>query len=378
MRPAQALMAILLWLAAVCAATAQPVPPPPDIEAGAYILQDHHSGRVLAAKNPDKRMEPASLTKMMTAYAVFKEIESGNLALDEEVWISERAWKMIGSRTFVEVDTKVDVETLLKGVIVQSGNDASVALAERVAGTEEAFAQLMNQYARELGMDNTHFTNSTGLPDPDLYTTARDMATMVRALVRDFPELYKWHAIREYTYNNITQHNRNRLLWRDESVDGVKTGYTESAGYCLAASAEREGMRLISVVMGSESPEARTRQIQSLLTYGFRFYETHRLYAASEALTEVRVWKGSRDSLGVGLTEDLYVTVPAGEYDKLSASMDLEAAIMAPVEQGARQGTVTVTFGEDTIAERPLVALQSVAEGGLWRRLTDHVRLMLQ
>ncbi len=366
-----------LWLHAVFAPAAPPaVPSPPAIEAKAYILQDSYSGRVLAERNADERMEPASLTKMMTAYVAFAALRDGDIGLKDQVWVSEKAWRMQGSRMFIEVDTEVSVEALLKGVIVQSGNDASVALAEHVAGDEGAFAELMNQYAQRLGMSGTHFANASGLPDPEHYTTARDMAIMARALIHHFPEYYEWHAIRKYSYNGIEQYNRNELLLRDESVDGIKTGHTESAGYCLVTSAKRDDMRLISVVMGAESENARLQQTQALLNYGFRFFETHRLYAANEPLTDVRVWKGDVQTLGVGLADDLYVTVPRGQYERLNARMQVDAAIIAPVARGEPQGTVTISFGEDTVTERPLIALQSVAEGGLWQRLTDEVRLL--
>lgn len=369
--------AVTLWLwAALAVAAPTVVPSPPTIEAHAYILQDFHSGRVLAQDNADERMEPASLTKMMTVYVVFSELRDGKISLDDKVRVSKKAWRMPGSRMFIEVGSQVSVEDLLKGVIVQSGNDASVALAEHVAGTEDAFVQLMNQYAQRLGMTHTHFEDASGLPHADHYTTAHDMAILARALIRDFPEHYKWHAIRQYTYNDITQHNRNLLLWQDDSVDGIKTGHTESAGYCLVASAEREGMRLISVVMGASSEKGRARQSEALLDYGFRFFETHRLYAADKPLTDVRVWKGEPSSLGVGLAHDLYVTVPRGEYERLNASMQLDGAVMAPVARGERHGTVTVSLGDKTLTERPLIALESVPEGGLWQRLTDEVRLL--
>ncbi len=273
-------------------ASAAIVPDAPSVGARAYILQDFDSGRVLAEVNADERMEPASLTKIMTAYVVFEELEQGKIAMEDQVLVSEKAWRMGGSKMFIEVDTKVSVEDLLKGLIIQSGNDASVALAEFIAGDEDAFADLMNQYAVRLGMTGTHFINASGLPHPEHYTTARDTATLAAAMIRDFPELYKIHAVKEYEYNGIVQHNRNKLLWRDESVDGLKTGHTESAGYCLVASAERDGMRLISVVMGSESERSRARESIALLSYGFRFFETHRLYGALEPLTEIRIWKG--------------------------------------------------------------------------------------
>lgn len=366
-----------LWLLLSHPAVAQTAvtPSPPSIDARAYILQDHDSGRILAEKNADEKMEPASLTKIMTAYVVFGELRQGTIALDDMVRVSEKAWRMQGSRMFIEVDTQVSVEDLLMGVIVQSGNDASVALAEHVAGSEEAFAALMNRHAGRLGMAGSHFVNATGLPDPDLYVTARDVATLSRALIRDFPENYQWHAVREYVFNEITQRNRNKLLWRDDSVDGIKTGYTQSAGYCLVASSERDGMRLTSVVLGSKSAKKRAQQSASLLAYGFRFFETRRLYGAQETVEEVRVWKGQVETLGIGLADDLYITAPRGQFGSLRATMQIDEQIIAPVTQGDPRGTVKITLGERDIAERPLIALQSVDEGNVWQRLVDQVRL---
>ncbi|MDX1433583.1 MAG: D-alanyl-D-alanine carboxypeptidase family protein [Gammaproteobacteria bacterium] len=375
---------VLAMVGALCiflaqsAAGAAVVPAPPEIDSRAYLLQDFHSGRVLSEANADERMEPASLTKMMTVYVVFAELEKGKFALGDPVRVSKKAWQMGGSKMFIEVDKEVPVEALLKGVIIQSGNDASVALAEFVAGDESAFADLMNQYAERLGMTGTHFVNSSGLPHEEHYTTARDMATMARALIRDFPDHYAWHAIREYEWNGIKQPNRNRLLWRDESVDGIKTGHTESAGYCLVASAKRDDMRLVSVVMGSESEEARARETGALLQFGFRFYETHRLYGAEEPVTRVRVWQGERRELALGLEHDLYITVARGSYESLDASMRLDSPIKAPVDAGARQGMVQVKLDDDSVVERPLVALESVPLGSLWQRLSDSVRLMLE
>ncbi len=357
-------------------AVAAIVPDAPSIAARAYLLQDFNSGRVLAEANADERMEPASLTKMMTSYVVFEELKQGNITTQDKVRVSEKAWRMGGSKMFIEVDTEVSIEQLLKGLIIQSGNDASVALAEFIAGDENAFADLMNQYAVRLGMTGSHFVNASGLPHPEHYTTARDMATVSTAMIRDFPVLYKMHAEKEFEYNGIVQHNRNKLLWRDESVDGLKTGHTESAGYCLVASAERDGMRLISVVMGSESERSRARESVALLSYGFRFFETHRLYGALEPLTEIRIWKGEVEKLGIGLARDLYVTVPRGQYEKLSAKMEIDSKVVAPVTQGEARGKLEVTLSGEQIAQRPLVTLAAVAEGGLWRKLTDQVRML--
>jgi D-alanyl-D-alanine carboxypeptidase (penicillin-binding protein 5/6) len=375
MRYLQALICCFSLFAASPLAGAGQTPSPPSVEAGAFVLQDYHTGRVLAAGNPDARMEPASLTKMMTVYVVLHELQDGKVRLDDEVPVSEKAWRTEGSRMFVEVGTRVSLENLLKGIIIQSGNDASVAVAEFIAGDEAAFAQLMNHYAQRLGMTGTNFVNATGLPHPDEFTNARDMARLARALISEFPEQYSWHSIREFVFNGITQYNRNKLLWRDESIDGIKTGYTESAGYALVASGERDGMRLISVVLGSQSEGARAKQSQTLLNYGFRFFETHRLYGSYEPVTQVRVWKGEIENLDLGLGDELYVTVPRGQYEKLKATMEVDSEIIAPVVKGDTKGLVKITLGEELTTERPLVALDSVDTGSLWKQLLDQVRL---
>ncbi len=368
-----------LWLLAGAALAAPlPVPKAPEVGARGYILQDFHSGRVLAEKAADERLEPASITKLMTAYVIFKELASGSLSLDDEVTVSERAWRMPGSRMFIEVGKKVPVRDLLKGMIIQSGNDATVALAEHVAGSEATFAEYMNRYAQELGLTGSHFTNATGLPDPDHYTTARDIARLARALIREFPEYYAWYSEKSFTWNGITQHNRNRLLWRDPSVDGIKTGHTESAGYCLVTSAERDGMRLISVVLGTASEEARANASQALLNYGFRFFETHKLYDAGARLTEARVWKGEREQLPLGLARTLYITIPRGRYGDLEASMQLPRRLVAPVTQGTAYGSVQIRLDGEPVAEAPLVALESIGEGSLWQRLRDEALLYLE
>ncbi len=354
---------------------AQPIPAAPSVAARAYVLVDFYSGDILAGSNADQRMEPASLTKLMTAYTVFKELANGKIKLTDQATVSERAWRSEGSRTFVKVNTKVGLEDLLKGMIVQSGNDATVALAEHAAGSEESFVALMNQHAKEIGMEHTHFTNSTGLPNPDLYVTAADMAKLARALIHDFPEYYKWYSVKEFTYNGITQYNRNKLLWRDIGVDGVKTGHTDTAGYCLIASAKHDDMRLISVVLGTESENSRAKESEQLLNYGFRFYETHALYAAGKPLGTARVWKGVSRDLPLGLSEALYVTVPRGQYKSLAATLEVDMRIIAPVGKGERHGAVKVSLADKLLATRPLVALQDVAQGGWWRRLVDTVKL---
>lgn len=370
----------LLLLLAVYGAQAAPslIPSPPRLSATGYVLLDFNSGQVIAADKPDQRLEPASLTKMMTAYTVFHEIKAGNISLDDKVRVSEKAWRMTGSRMFIEVGDVVTVEQLLKGMIIQSGNDASVALAEFVAGSEDAFVPLMNAHAESLGLTGTHFVNSTGLPDENHYTTPMDMARLAAALIREFPDHYSWYSVEKYTYNNITQSNRNLLLYRDKSVDGIKTGHTESAGYCLVASAKRDNMRLISVVMGTDSEKARAQESQKLLNYGFRFYETHQLYAANKVLKQMRIWKGEAEKLPLGLAEDLYVTVPRGRYKELAASMRVSKTLTAPVKAGESLGKVSVKLEDEVLAERPLVALKSVAEGGLWQQLKDSTLLLFE
>lgn len=354
-----------------------PKPAAPSIAAKAHILIDFNSGRVLAEENADERLPPASITKLMTSYVVSHELHAGNIKLDDEVLISEKAWRMTGSRSFVKVNTKVTVEALLRGMIVQSGNDAAVALAEHVAGSEEVFAQMMNQYAQQLGMNNTNYMNATGLPDPNHYTTARDIATLSAALIRDFPEHYEWYSEKEFTYNNITQHNRNKLLWRDNSVDGLKTGHTEEAGYCLATSAKRGDMRLISVVLGTRSENARAQETQKLLNYGFRFFETHQLYQANTGILDTKVWKGAQDNLKLGLAKDLAVTVPRGQYDELKASTTIQQPVIAPITAGTQLGEVEIKLGDEVVAKEALVALNDVEQGSWWRRLIDEILLWI-
>lgn len=352
-----------------------PVPAAPKVGSKAYMLIDYHSGYVLAEKDGEGRVEPASITKLMSAYVVFNEIEAGRLKMDDMVRISKKAWRMEGSRTFLEVGTKVPVSTLIQGMIVQSGNDATVALAEHIAGSEQTFVDMMNQTAAKLGMNHTHFADATGLPDPQHYTTARDIAKLTRALITRFPEFYKYYSEKKFTYNGITQYNRNKLLWRDPSVDGVKTGHTDSAGYCLVASAQRHGMRLIAVVLGDHSEEGRADSAQALLNYGFRFFETRELYRAGQPLKQVHIWKGEQDSLPLGLTSDLYVTFPRGQYKHLKASANFNPEIIAPVQKDKKFGTLNVSLNTKVLAERPLVSLKNVDEGGWWRRLSDSVRL---
>ena len=368
----------ILTLVPLGATAATPAPAPPTVAASGYLLIDIDSDQVLAAKNAEQRLEPASLTKIMTSYVLFREIASGSVKLSDEVLISEKAWKTPGSRMFIEVNKRVSVEDLLKGMIIQSGNDASVALAEHVAGSEEAFANLMNDHARRLGLQDTHFVNATGLPDPNHYTTPHDIVLVTEATIREFPELYKLYAIKEFTFNDIRQHNRNNLLWRDDSVDGVKTGHTEAAGFCLVASAKRDSMRLVSVVMGTESEKARINESQSLLNYGFRFFETHRLYGANDRLTRTRVWMGENEEVSLGLARDLHVTIPRRQYDKLNARTEIQPLIEAPLNKGQKVGEVIVELDGNEVMRRPLVALEDVPEGGLWRKAVDTVLMMLE
>ena len=350
-----------------------PIPDPPQPAAKSYLLVDHDSGAILAESNADERLEPASLTKILTAYVLFRELAGGNVALDDEALISEKAWRTGGSKTFVEVGDRVSVEDLLKGMIIQSGNDASVALAEHIAGSEATFAELMNTHARRLGMTNSHFVNSDGLPHPDQYTTARDIALVTAATIKEFPEYYAWYAEKEFVYNDIKQGNRNILLYQDDSVDGVKTGYTKAAGYCLAASAQRNDMRLTSVIMGSTGPKARAAATLALLNYGFRFYETHKLYPGHEQVETLRVWMGEIEDLPVGPAEDIYVTIPRRKYDKLSAKLVKDSDISAPIDKGSVVGHISIVLEEEEVRRIPLVALQDVAEGGLMQKAKDTV-----
>lgn len=375
MKPlASTLLTAFFLLITTAAAASTPVPKPPSIATDAHILMDARTGRVLAEKNPDEHLGPASLTKIMTAYAVYSALENGQIALDDEVVVSEAAWRMSGSRMFLEVGSRVLVDELLDGMVIQSGNDASLSLAEHVAGSEDAFVQLMNSYAEQLGMENTHFVNSHGMPDPDQYTSARDMAVLASALMREFPQHYQRYSQREFSYNGITQYNRNQLLWSDDTVDGVKTGYTSDSGYALVSSARRDDMRLISVVMGSPSVQRRTADSRAMLNWGFRFYDTHRLFGVGETIEETRIWEGSADTVPLGPAEDIHVTVPSGEYDNLRAELSFPEAVVAPVSRGDALGRVVVTLGDEELVDRPVVALEDVAQAGLFGRLADRVR----
>jgi len=350
------------------------IPSPPQLAATSWILMDADSGRVLVEHNADQRLPPASLTKLMTAYLVERELDRGNISPDDQVPVSEKAWRTGGSKMFIEVDTQVSVDELLKGIIVVSGNDASVAMAEYLAGGERPFADLMNQHATRLGMHNTNFVNATGLPDEDHYSSARDLALLSEHIINDYPEHYATYAQKQFSYGGIEQPNRNRLLWRDSSVDGLKTGWTEAAGYCLVASAKRDDMRLISVVMGTASEEARAQETQKLLSYGFRYYETLKLYDAGAVLNTPRVWGGDNNTLRVGVDRDVVMTVPRARSEELTAKLNIRADLTAPIAAGERVGTMEVRQGEEVVGERPLVALESIEEGGLFKRLFDQLR----
>jgi D-alanyl-D-alanine carboxypeptidase (penicillin-binding protein 5/6) len=358
------------------AASAQQLPIPPSLAAKSWLLLEVGSGQVLTAEKPDERIEPASLTKLMTAYLTFAAIRQKTVAPEQAVPISKKAWQTGGSKMFVRVDTQVPVEDLLKGMIVQSGNDACIALAEAVAGSEENFAQMMNREAQRLGMKNSHFTNATGLPDPQLYTTARDLSILANALVRDFPEEYaKYYSMKEYRYNNITQPNRNRLLWLDPTVDGVKTGHTEAAGYCLISSAKRGPRRLMSVVLGTTSDATRASESLKLLNWGYQFYEAVQLYGKDQPVSSLRVWKGSENTVKAGFTQDFIVAVPKGYAGKVEAQFISQQPLMAPVAQGQKVGTVKVTIDGKPYGDYPAVALENVPVAGFFGRLWDTIRL---
>ncbi|MDX5376364.1 MAG: D-alanyl-D-alanine carboxypeptidase [Halomonas sp.] len=374
-------LTLLGLLLVVSQALAQAVPQPqtlipasPQIAAKSWILLDADSGRVLAEHNADERLPPASLTKLMTAYLVERELNRGNISLDDTVRVSENAWRTGGSKMFIEVNTEVSIRDLLYGIIIQSGNDASVAVAEHLAGGEAPFADMMNQHASRLGLSNTQFVNATGLPHPEHYSTARDLALLSQYIIDDYPEHYAIYAEKYFTYNDIRQPNRNRLLWRDPTVDGLKTGHTDEAGYCLVASAERDGMRLISVVMGTSSEEARAQETQKLLSYGFRYYETLELYEQGAVLNTPRIWGGEKDELRVGVDRDVAMTLPRARNQELSARLDLRPDLTAPISLGDRVGTLEVRLGDEIVGEQPLVALESIEEGGLFKRLFDQVR----
>ncbi len=360
-------------------AAAQPIltPVPPSINAKAYLLMDAYSGKILANENIDERVAPASLTKMMTSYVVSMALKQGQFHPTDLVTISEEAWKTGGSKMFVKVGDKVSVQDLMQGIIVDSGNDACVAMAEYIAGSQESFVNLMNQEAARLGMKNTHFVDVDGLPDPNHYTTARDMSILARALIIDFPEDYKWYSQKWFSYNGIKQPNRNRLLWRDTDIDGIKTGHTNEAGFCLAASGQKNGLRLITIVMGAPSDQMRAQDSQKLLTYGFRFFESRKLYSAHTGLTTTRIWFGRRPQLKVGLAQDLYATLPFGQNKMPTTTMTFTPNLKAPIKEGDVVGQINVVLNDKPITSAPLVALESLPKGGLWRNLVDRTNLLL-
>ena len=373
------LVVALFWVSGPAGAANLPapaVPPPPGIAAKSYVLMDADTNRIIAEENGDEPLHPASLTKIMTGYIAAGELASGRISLSEEVPVSVEAWRTPGSRMFIQEGTRVSVADLLRGIIVQSGNDASVALAEHIAGSEGAFADMMNRQAAEMGLTATQFRNSTGLPAEDHYTSAKDLAVLTREYIERYPENYAIYAERSFKYNDIEQPNRNRLLWRDRTVDGVKTGHTEAAGYCLVASAKREGMRLISVVMGVADGNTRVRETQKLLTYGFRYYETKRLYEADVPLKSAEIWYGEADSVDIGVAEPVVITIPRGHYDSVTVEMQLPNLLEAPLPAGAEIGALQVTLDEEPVYTAPLVALQAVEESGVLAQAADFVQLL--
>ncbi|HMQ12830.1 MAG TPA: D-alanyl-D-alanine carboxypeptidase family protein [Candidatus Competibacter phosphatis] len=357
------------------AVRAETIPPPPQVPVRGYLLMDYQSGNVLADMKGEERMEPASITKLMAGYVIYKALQSGKIHHDDQVTISEKAWRTGGSRMFVKVGSQVSVEDLLMGMDVQSGNDATVALAEHVAGSEETFVQLMNEQAVQLGMTSSHFTNAPGLPDPNHYMSARDIAVLTRALIRDFPDQYRRYSVRSFKYNNIEQQNRNRLLLTDSSVDGVKTGHTDSAGYCLVSSAKRNDTRLIGVVLGATKERDRFVASQALLNYGFSFFESRKLYDANTPIVTARIWKGQENELPLGVTQPLYVTVPKGQAPQVSTTTIVQPTIIAPAQKDQAFGDIVVKLGEQEVSKTPLVALQEVPESGWFGRMIDSILL---
>ena len=363
----------LLLLAASAARAAAPVPPPPTLEASSWVLVDNANGKILAGHRADVPVEPASITKLMTQYAVFHAPKEGKLTLDQPVPISEHAWRSEGSRTYLDLNSRVPVEALIQGMIVQSGNDATIALAEAIGGTEETFAALMNQYAERLGMKHSHFENSTGLPAPGHQMSAGDMAKLARAIIREFPEYYRWYSQREFTWNNIRQQNRNGLLDRDPSVDGMKTGMTEAAGYCLVSSAKRDDMRLIAVVTGTKGMRAREDASLALLNYGFNFYETRPLKKAGEELAVQRVYRARGGRAAVGLAQDLLVTLPRGQAERAEFKVELAPRVFAPLTKSDRVGVLRALVDGKVVAEAPIHPLADVPRGNIFRRIWDTI-----
>ncbi len=353
------------------------IAPPPSLAVKAYLLQDFNSGTQIASYKKDARIEPASLTKIMTAYVTFAAIQQDHLKLDQTLPVSEAAWKVEGSKMFIEPNKPVTVDELLHGMIIQSGNDASITLALGVAGTETQFVEMMNKEAAKLGMVNTHFMNATGLPDKNHYTTANDLALLATALIRDFPQEYhRLYSVKEYTYNKITQPNRNRLLWLDSNVDGMKTGHTESAGYCLIASSKRGDARLVSVLLGADSEAMRASESQKLLNYGFQFYESTLVYKKSQTVNTLRVYKGQDKTVATSLNKDFYLTLPKGDYARVKASMTSQQPLIAPIKSGQEIGKITFSLDGKIISEQKLVASKSVDSAGFFGRIVDSIKLM--
>lgn len=374
-----ALAGCCLSLAVLTQTWAQPsAPAAPKVEAKAWLLLDVNSGEVLASHNANERFEPASLTKLMTAYLAFSALKQKSLKPDQVVPVSTRAWKAEGSRMFIEPNKPVTVDELLHGMIIQSGNDASIALAEAIAGSEDVFAQMMNREAKRLGLANTRFTNATGLPDPELRSTAQDLSQLAVALIRDYPEHYPLYSQKEYRYNKINQPNRNRLLWQDPSVDGLKTGHTENAGYCLVTSARRGERRLVSVVLGATSESARAAESQKLLNWGFLFYDSVRLYAQNQPVTQLRVWKGASDTVKAGFTSDLYVALPKGQREKVKATVESLQPLLAPINPGQRVATLKLEIDGKPWRELPVVALEGMPVAGIFGRAWDSMRLLFK
>ncbi|WP_226704980.1 D-alanyl-D-alanine carboxypeptidase family protein [Microbulbifer elongatus] len=370
------LFACLLLIVSTSVAQADKplIPAPPQLAATAYLLIDAHTGQVLVEHDADKQIPPASLTKMMTSYIVSEELEKGAIKEQDMVNISEKAWRKGGSKMFVKVGDKVPVIDLLRGVIVQSGNDASIALAEFVSGSEEVFAEVMNQQAQLLGMQDTNFVNATGWPAEGHVTTARDLGRLAQALINDHPDHYALYSEKYFRFNGINQPNRNRLLWRDPAVDGIKTGHTEEAGYCLVASAVKRGMRLISVVVGTDSDEKRAAETQKLLAYGFRYYQTHKVYGSNDVLQTERVWGGKTDSVGVAVKNDVFVTIPRGGEESIKADLIVDGELKAPLAKGQQVGKVVVTLDGETVADVPAVVAEDVEEAGFFKRLWDSIK----
>ena len=376
---ARFLVLVCIWASAhASAADAPPVPAPPIIGATSYLVIDSKTGESLAALEPDKPVAPASLTKLMTAYVAFRALREEQIRLEDEVTVSEKAWRTPGSRMFIEVGKRVSVRDLMLGMIVQSGNDASVALAEYVAGSESVFAEMMNQHAQALGMVSSNFMNVTGLPSDDHYSTARDLAILARAIIEEFPDYYRWYSVKDFTFNDIKQPNRNNLLWRDDSVDGMKTGHTDAAGYCLVASAQRDSMRVISVVLGTSSAKSRIDGSQALLNYAFRFFETRLVYEAGEEITRARIWKSANEHTALGLLEDLYVTIPRGTYDSLESVLNIPALLLAPVAEGQPLAELVISLNGSDVVTTPLRALADNPDGSFWQRTRDGVSLMFE